>query len=403
MFCPKCGRKVDDNQAYCNLCGNNLQGVLNNNQINEQYKFNMNINTNNNTKMIIMGVVIGVTILLVMFMSILIFGSPNYYFSTEAYENNTNVANRNNDNKDTNTNESKKTQKKGKYTTVINTENTYSGIKIKNEKDAYGLIAKDSLNQKYSTSKEIKDIENEIIKEYGITAVNLCELDIEFAREIEKVFEKIYNEYPSVRGDLTNLSLVNAPITESYIAAFMPIFNFATSDTSTGYPWVIKTQVLLNTMYFLNTARLEASVIDASNTGHFPPNATIYSPVAHELGHYLSFLALMKHNNVDSILLIDNNKLEEFYAVYDDFSKGEFSLLMIEEAYNNYKKDKNTTLTIDEWRATISNYAVARDKNGEYIYDETIAEAFHDVYLNGDNAKDASKYVISVLKKHLES
>ena len=85
------------------------------------------------------------------------------------------------------------------------------------------------------------------------------------------------------------------------------------------------------------------------------------------------------------------------------YAKGEFSLLMIEEAYNNYKKDTNTTLTIDEWRATISNYAVARDQNGEYIYDETIAEAFHDVYLNGDNAKEASKYIISVLKKHLES
>ena len=37
------------------------------------------------------------------------------------------------------------------------------------------------------------------------------------------------------------------------------------------------------------------------------------------------------------------------------------------------------------------------------IYDETIAEAFHDVYLNKDNAKDASKYIVSILKKKLES
>jgi hypothetical protein len=75
---------------------------------------------------------------------------------------------------------------------------------------------------------------------------------------------------------------------------------------------------------------------------------------------------------------------------------------MIKTAYNNYKKDTNTTLGFDEWRATISGYAVATDNAGEYLYDETIAEAFHDVYLNGNNAADASKYIVEVLKSELE-
>ena len=60
-------------------------------------------------------------------------------------------------------------------------------------------------------------------------------------------------------------------------------------------------------------------------------------------------------------------------------------------------------MTMDEWRGTISKYALAKDNSGNYIYDETIAESFHDVYLNGDNAKDASKYVIKVLKSKLGS
>ena len=58
-------------------------------------------------------------------------------------------------------------------------------------------------------------------------------------------------------------------------------------------------------------------------------------------------------------------------------------------------------MSIDEWRSTISNYAVARDNSGQYIYDETIAESFHDVYLNGQQAQDASKYIVEVLKKKL--
>ena len=75
---------------------------------------------------------------------------------------------------------------------------------------------------------------------------------------------------------------------------------------------------------------------------------------------------------------------------------------MITEAYNNFKKEVGTTLNLDDWRATISSYAVAKDNSGNYIYDETVAEAFHDIYLNGDNAAQASKYVVAVLKEKLK-
>ena len=100
--------------------------------------------------------------------------------------------------------------------------------------------------------------------------------------------------------------------------------------------------------------------------------------------------------------MIDNNNIETFYDVYSDFDDGKYSLAMITEAYNNYKNEVGTTLDIDAWRGQISDYAVAKDNNGNYIYDETIAEAFHDVYLNGDNANIVSKYVVNVLKSKLE-
>ena len=74
---------------------------------------------------------------------------------------------------------------------------------------------------------------------------------------------------------------------------------------------------------------------------------------------------------------------------------------MIETAYKKCQSETGLTTPIDEWRATISGYAVAKDNEGEYIYDETIAEAFHDVYLNGDNAVSASKYITNELKRRL--
>lgn len=389
MFCSNCGDPIENNEKFCNKCGNKIDNLqnINNLEINSSSNNNTDIK-NQNIKMILIGVGIGTGILLVIITCLLVFNNNNYFFSKNDYKE-----------KITNTSNTKKT--KGKYSTVIITDNTYSGVKINTEKDAYNLIEKDSVSQKDSCPQEIREVENNIIKKYGITAVNLCEMNVDFAKEIATVFNKIYDEYPTVRGYITNLSLVNATMSENYIAAFMPIFNFATSDSVSGYPWIIKTQVLLNTSYFLNQERLELTIKDSSNSGHFPKNATIYSPIAHELGHYLSFLALMNSYNTESILLVDNNELNNLYTIYDNFGDGKFSLSMIQEAYDNYKKDTNTTLDINEWRRTISNYAVAKDNSGNYIYDETIAEAFHDVYLNEEKACDASKYVVKVLKEKL--
>ncbi len=298
--------------------------------------------------------------------------------------------------------EEKKEEKQTKTKTVIIYDNKYTGVNISTKKDANALIVKDSVEQKSTCSKEIVAIEDNIIKNYGITAVNLCEMETDFAKEVGNVFKNIYEEYPEAKGYLTNLTLVNAPLSSGYIAAFQPIFTFATSSTDSTYPWVLKTQIYLNTSYFLNKDRLKSSVESGASSGHFPKNATIYSPVAHEMGHYLSFLAMMNNYDVDSILIIEDNDTDALYKLIEDFGKGTFSYKMIEEAYNNFKKEVGTTLNIDDWRGTISSYAVAKDNSGNYIYDETIAEAFHDVYLNGDEAAQASKYVVAVLKDKLK-
>ena len=457
MFCNKCGSAIDQNNKFCNKCGNKVIGesndlnnqnkeiiyqdsynlnsvnnvysnsnslngnynninsnvqnlnctystnqVVNNNSNNNVgfYSNNSNMSTvslsnkNANKKMIFIGIGMGLCIILILTIILYFIRKNNthYYFDTTQPDQNNEIVVK----KDT-------SKKKGKYSTVIISDHTYSGVKINNDSDAINLIVKDSVSQKDNCPSEIKKIEDEIINNYGITAVNLCEMDIEFARELGNVFKKIYNEYPSVRGYITNLTLVNGSMSQNYIAAFMPVFTFATSDSSdsSNYPWVIKTQILLNTTYFLNQERLESSVVAGSDSGHFPKNATVYSPVAHELGHYLSFLAMMNYYQVNSILLVDSNNVYDLYKLYDDFEKGNFSLSMINEAFNNYKKDTNSTMELDEWRGMISKYALAKDNKGEYIYDETIAESFHDVYLNGENASVASKYVVSVLKEKL--
>jgi hypothetical protein len=92
----------------------------------------------------------------------------------------------------------------------------------------------------------------------------------------------------------------------------------------------------------------------------------------------------------------------DFYDMVMNWSDGTHSKSLINEAYNNYKQRYKSNITELEFRQSISDYAVAKDEEGNYIYDETIAEAFHDCYLNGSNATKASIEIINVLTKQIE-
>lgn len=399
MFCNKCGNEIDQNQKFCNKCGNRLiyNAPINNEESNNNYNYNTNVNKRN----------IAISILITILIIVLIIGVFVYFIISNNNKNNYYFSESNIENTDieqtpviqASTTSGSKTRK---YSTAIITDNVYSGISVKSIDDARKLINQDSINQKKSDyPKEIMDIENEIINKYSITAVNLKEMDVEFAKELESVIKKIYEDYPGARGYLTNLTLTNLDMSQSgVIALFMPIFTFGTSNTTTTRPWVIKTQVQLNAKYFLNPERIDVAVETSSKAGHFPKNATKYSPVAHEFGHYLSFIALLNHYSTNSILVIEDNQIQNYYDIYKDFGNGTFSKKILEEAYQNYLSS-NQSIGFDEWRGQISEYALAKDATGNYIYDETVAEAFHDVYLNGNNANIASKYIVEVLKKYI--
>lgn len=267
--------------------------------------------------------------------------------------------------------------------------------------DVYEVIRTDSLKQKQGCPTNIINIENQIINNYGIVAVNLCEMDEEFANEIKNVVAYIYNNYPTARNYLTNITLANVASGSSYMAAFMPIFTFVTSDTGSGYPVGSKTQIILNANYYLNLSKINNSVSYGSKSGYFPPNATRSSTVAHEFGHYLSYVALLNYYQSSKLNYVTTGQASKLYNVYDDFNTGNFSRILLEEAYEEYIKVYGNNLTFLGFRESISKYAVAKDNTGSYIYDETIAEAFHDCYINGNNAKPASRMIMKVLNTKL--
>ena len=285
-------------------------------------------------------------------------------------------------------------------TSIIYDYQYFEQMTFNSESDVFRLIASDSNRQKGNCLSSIVAIENDIINNYGITAVNLCEMDVQFATELREVVKYIYNTFPTARNYLTNITLANID-NASYIAAFMPIFTFATSKTKNGYPVAIKSQIILNAKYFLNESKIKSSVSYGVKSGYFPPNATRSSTLAHEFGHYLSYVALLNHYESTRLNFVKASQTDLLYDVYDDFNDGTFSYQLLQEAYKKYKSAYGNNITFTQFRETISSYAVAKDKGGSYIYDETIAEAFHDCYLNGKNAQPASRMILEVLKAHL--
>ena len=273
-------------------------------------------------------------------------------------------------------------------------------INIKNIDDVHRLIANDSIKQKNNCPNDIIKIEEEIVDNYGIVAANLCEINLDLAEELRDVIKYIFDNYPKARGFLTNITLGNVSGV-SYIAAFMPVFTFATSNNNTGYPVAIKTQIILNAKYFLNASKLKNSVSYGAKSGYFPKNASSSSTVAHEFGHYLSYVAMLKYHKTEKLNFVTASNSKKLYEVYDDFNKGNFSYELIQEAYVKYQERIGSTLTFDGFRGSISTYAMAKNETGNYIYDETIAEAFHDCYLNGTNASEASQLIVETLIEKL--
>ena len=290
----------------------------------------------------------------------------------------------------------------GKYRTSVDYKTVYTKQNISSSRDAIALIKKDSNIQKQKCNKStVAALEDEIEKKYDVDAANLCELDVETVESIKNVMDMIYSEFPNTRGFITNLSLVNAEDTTGYIVAFMPSFAFASSNTLSTYPTVKKTQVLFNASYFLNLNKLKISIRNAARSGWFANNASVESLIAHEFGHYLSFLINMNEYDMNGILVIQQNKSSTYNKMLCNYNNGKNSQKIIKEAYDNYKKDTGSNISLIEFRKSISEYAIAVDNDGNYIYDETIAEAMDDYYSNRDNAKDASLYIIKVLKSKL--
>lgn len=303
-----------------------------------------------------------------------------------------------NSNSGSNYDEDTVSHKSTRYTTTIQFDQFYENETIINNKDVVNVINKDSnIQREKCKNAEINSIESQI-KTYGVDAVNLCEMDLDLAKEIAQSVKQVFDRYPNTKGYFTNLSLGNLSSDMSTTYAFTGPYIFAMDNNNSSVG--TKIYIIMNSKIFLNLSKLDRSVENDVSQKFHPANFKRADVIIHELGHYLTLLLMLKQNNIsDTKYLSESNKSVFFSAVrkWNDYDKN-----LVMKAYSNYITKSNSDISFDDFRATVSGYAMAKDDNGDYIYSETVAEAFSDVLINKDKATAASIEIVDILDKEME-
>ena len=99
--------------------------------------------------------------------------------------------------------------------------------------------------------------------------------------------------------------------------------------------------------------------------------------------------------SVNPIFLTKEN-YKNYNNAINNYKNDNFSKIIFKEAYKNY----NTTESEDDFQKAISLYANKKDALGNVLYNETIAEAFHDYFLHGKQASKESLEIMKVLNKY---
>lgn len=290
-------------------------------------------------------------------------------------------------------------QKYGYYTTILKTNNQYFNENILTEAEAKEKIISDFSKQKWQCKNqlELSNIEEELKKKYAILSVNFCDMSLKEAEKISNVISKTFDLFPQTSGYLTNISTTNASPKTEYVAYFQPIYSFVNSGVQNRNQ-VNKTQILLNSYYFLNENLLEKQL----KKEWYVKDATYESLIAHELGHYITFVSLLNEKNVKNVFFETKENEEKIYQIIQEVNNQSYAKNIVEISMINYNAIYEKNENEIEFAKSISNYAGKKNTNGEIIYDEVIAEAIHDYFLHQSNATKESLEIVREINKKLE-
>lgn len=258
---------------------------------------------------------------------------------------------------------------------------------------AYGVEQR----EKYDNPK-VEKIEKRIEKKYGIFAVNLGEMDVETAKDVEKAVKYMYKRYPMLKGKLTNITLSNINSFKNGHIALTQYREYIVNGDFSQTPYVMKFEILLSASMFLNREELLEKCTEGAETNYWPEGMDISTLVVHELSHQVLNAYMMNYFGYEDVYYVTDDNRDGFsYYITDGLKMNQtVAKMVVDEAYNQWEKD-NPGKSYEDFCKSISGYAQGIKEDGGISYSETVAEALADIYLNGKKASKASQAIENVL------
>lgn len=268
----------------------------------------------------------------------------------------------------------------------------------------YGLMQK----ERYS-NPEVSKIEQSLEEKYDIAAVNLGEIDLETAKDIEKGVSYMFDTYPIMKGSLNTITLANLKQDESRYVAVTKTQDFIVQDDMGSIPKVVRHEIVLNANKWLNRDGMIKMCKENVESGYWFKNVKDPSKIiVHELGHQLLNVLIAKeysyydvYNNKIIFMpcLLTKNNQDAYLDYYWSMTalNQTYETKLIKAAYKEWLSEGHTG-TEEDFRKSISEYANGIKSDGGVSYQETFAEAVADVYCNGNSASDASKAILNQIQ-----
>lgn len=271
---------------------------------------------------------------------------------------------------------------------------------------AAAAIAEEGRRQRENyDNPAVEAIELKMEEEFGIPAVNLGEMSEETALEVYRGFAYMYEKYPCLQGSLTNLTLGNMGNKTGGTIALTDRMEFIVNGDYGDFPFVEKYYIVLNARVFLDDKKLWKTCEDMAESGYWLEGASPSSVLVHELGHQLQNVIVQKRFGLECPYYITEENADAFGLYNADRLSTEDNTTedILNRAYERWQEVYGNRGGYEEFVKSISGYAFRDEKEDRYSPSETFAEAVADVYLNGEDAADASRAVTDVIDGILAS
>ncbi len=284
--------------------------------------------------------------------------------------------------------------KKG-MVTVVECDEEYNTYIASEEAARQAIVDYGVLQRQNYSNPEVEQIELQMEQDYAILAVNLGEMDLETAKDVNAAFAYMYETYPQLQGTLTNITIGNL---ENFgDTALTRTKEFIINGESGNCPFVVKREIILGAGKFLKRERMLKTCEEQTSIGHWPANSNISSIVVHELGHHLLDVYTAEKFGFAGCYVTEENA-DAYWKYYSDSLKVNQTVPreILQTAYEHWIIKCGHEGSLEDFQASISGYARGLQADGGISYSETVAEAVADVYLNGEQAADASRLIVEI-------